>query len=127
LNLAVGSDGESYLRQRGEQLHQALQRTGQLARDGALPDASIIDGSLKIAPLDNQELDEALLLNRQVYGMLPRIKITDLLVEVDGWTEFTRHFTHLKTGAEAPDRELLLAAILADGINLGVARMAVQM
>jgi len=124
LGLAIDGDCEAYLRQRGERLHQALKKTAQLARDGALPDASIINGVLKIAPLDNQEPDEALLLNRQVYGMLPRIKITDLLVEIDEWTGFTRHFTHLKSGAAAQDRELLLAAILADGINLGVARMA---
>jgi TnpA family transposase len=29
--------------------------------------------------------------------MLPHVKITDLLMEVDRWTCFTRHFTHLKT------------------------------
>ncbi len=124
LGLAVDGDCESYLRRRSEQLHQALQKTGQLAKDGGLPDASIINGVLKIAPLDNQEPDEAMLLNRQVYALLPRIKITDLLVEIDEWTGFTRHFTHLKSGAAPQDRELLLAAILADGINLGVARMA---
>ena len=37
---------------------------------------------------------------RQAYSILPRIKITDLLVEVDGWTGFSRHFTHLRTGEE---------------------------
>jgi TnpA family transposase len=124
LDLAVHGDCESYLRLRGELLNQELQKTEQLAKNGTLPDASIVDGVLKIVPLEAHEPDEALLLNRQVYGMLPRIKITDLLVEIDEWTGFTRHFTHLKSGGTAKDRELLLAAILADGINLGVARMA---
>ena len=105
-------------------MHDELQKTARLARSGGLPDASIVNGTLKIAPLENQEPDEALLLNRQVYAMIPRIKITDLLVEIDEWTGFTRHLTHLKSGALAGDRELLLAAILADGINLGLARMA---
>jgi hypothetical protein len=55
---------------------------------------------------------------------LPRIKITDLLVEVDAWTDFSRHFTHLRDGAVAKDRTALLTAVLADAINLGLTRMA---
>lgn len=52
-------------------------------------------GVLKITPLDNQESEEAELLTRQAYGLMPRIKITDLLTEVDGWCDFGRHFTNL--------------------------------
>jgi hypothetical protein len=55
---------------------------------------------------------------------LPHIKITELLLEVDSWTGFTRHFTHLKTGSIARDKTLLLTTILADGINLGLTKMA---
>ena len=40
------------------------------------------------------------------------------------WTGFTRHFTHLKTDELAKDKTLLLTAILADGINLGLTKMA---
>ena len=61
---------------------------------------------------------------RQAYALLPHVKITDLLLEVDRWTGFGRHFTHLKTGQPCEDRTLLLTAILADGINLGIAKMA---
>ncbi|OPE24046.1 hypothetical protein APB04_33255 [Pseudomonas aeruginosa] len=42
--------------------------------------------------------------------LLPRIKITELLMDVDDWTGFSRHFTHLKDGAEAKDRTLLLSS-----------------
>jgi TnpA family transposase len=56
--------------------------------------------------------------------MLPHLKITDLLLEVDRWTDFTRHFTHLKTGDSPKDRVLLLTAVLADAINLGLGKMA---
>jgi hypothetical protein len=59
-----------------------------------------------------------------MYGLLPRVKITDLLLEVDRWTNFTRHFTHLKKGEPAVDRSLLLTAILADAFNLGLEKMA---
>ena len=37
------------------------------------------------------------LLIDQTAMLLPHIKITELLMEVDEWTGFTRHFTHLKT------------------------------
>src|SRR5256885_9657979 len=56
--------------------------------------------------------------------LLPHVKITELLMEVDEWTGFTRHFTHLKTGDTAKDKTLLLTTILADGINLGLTKMA---
>ncbi len=45
-------------------------------------------------------------------------------MDVDDWTGFSRHFTHLKDGAEAKDRTLLLSAILGDAINLGLTKMA---
>ncbi len=60
----------------------------------------------------------------QTARLLPRVKITELLLEVDAWTDFTRHFTHLKTGARAMDKTLLLTTILADAINLGPTKMA---
>jgi pimeloyl-ACP methyl ester carboxylesterase len=46
---------------------------------------------------------------------MPRVRLTDLLVEVDSWTGFTRHFTHLKTGEPSKDLKPILAAILALG------------
>jgi TnpA family transposase len=64
------------------------------------------------------------LLKSQTYGLLPHVKITDLLLEVDRWTNFTRHFTHLKSAEPAADRSLLLTAILADAFNLGLEKMA---
>ena len=56
--------------------------------------------------------------------LLPHVKITDLLLEVDEWTGFSRHFTHLKTGVPAKDPALLLTTLLADGLNLGLTKMA---
>jgi TnpA family transposase len=124
LPLAIELDAEKYLFQRSELLHAEFLRVDRLAQAKELPDASITDGVLKITPLDNQESDEAELLTRQAYGLLPRIKITDLLMEVDSWCDFGRHFTNLRSGDAVSDRELLLTAILADGINLGLTRMA---
>ncbi len=62
--------------------------------------------------------------SQKVYEQMPRVRLTDLLVEVASWTGFTQHFTHLKTGEPAKDLEPILAAILADGTNLGLSKMA---
>jgi TnpA family transposase len=124
LPLAIELDAEKYLAQRSELLHAEFLRVDRLAQADALPEASVTHGVLKITPLDNQESDEAELLTRQAYGLMPRIKITDLLTEVDGWCDFGRHFTNLRSGDAVSDRSLLLTAILADGINLGLTRMA---
>ncbi|MGE5294833.1 MAG: Tn3 family transposase [Solirubrobacterales bacterium] len=124
LGIAAELDCKAYLERRTAELRAEMLHVEGLAKAGALPDASITDGVLKITPLDNQEPEEAESLNRQAYAILPRIKITDLLVEVDEWTGFTRHFTHLRSGEATKDRSLLLTAILADGINLGLTRMA---
>lgn len=124
LPLAVESDPGKYPAQRTVVLHAEFQRVDRLAQAKALPEAFVIDGVLKISPLDNQESGEAELLIRQAYGLMPRIKITDLLTEVDSWCDFGRHFTNLRSGDAVSDRALLLTAILADGINLGLTRMA---
>jgi hypothetical protein len=51
--------------------------------------------SLKISPIEHNVPKEADALKEALYGMLPHVKITDLLMKVDHWTGFTRHFVHL--------------------------------
>lgn len=68
--------------------------------------------------------DAAQALIYQTSSMLPHIKITELLLEVESWTGFSSYFTHLKSGDIAKDKILLLSAILADAINLGLSKMA---
>jgi TnpA family transposase len=123
LPLAVTADWDTYLRQRSEPLHTALLTVNGLAERGELPDASLSDGVLKITPLTNLVPPEAEALMRQAYALLPRIKITELLVEVDTWTDFTRHFSHLRHGTVVKERTPLLTVVLADAINLGLTRM----
>jgi len=89
-----------------------------------MPDVLIVEGRLKIKALENSITDEAVDLMRQAYALLPRVKITDLLIEVDCWCDFTRHFLHLKSEKLTKNKVLVLTAVLADAINLGVTRMA---
>ncbi len=91
----------------------------RLAKDNELPDAILTESGLKITPLDSAVPNTAQALIDQTSQLLPRIKITELLMDVDDWTGFSRHFTHLKDGAEAKDRTLLLSAILAMRLTSG--------
>ena len=89
-----------------------------------MPDVTIDKGALKIAPIAKSTPPEADALTARLYAMLPRIRVTDLLAEVAGWTLFPDCFTHLRTGETAADGRILMAALLADGLNLGLTRMA---
>ena len=94
------------------------------AKDNELPDAILTESGLKKSPAGCGGAGSNAGADRQTSQLLPRIKITELLMDVDDWTGFSRHFTHLKDGAEAKDRTLLLSAILGDAINLGLTKMA---
>jgi hypothetical protein len=118
LPLAVATDCDLYLRERLELLEQQLATVNRMAAVNDLPDAIITTASgLKITPLDPAVPDAAQVLIDKTAMILPHLKITELLMEVDEWTDFTRHFTHLKTGDTAKDKTLLMT-ILADAINL---------
>ena len=126
LPLAVMTDCEQYLSERLSLLERRLDSVNRLASANNLPDAIITESGLKVTPLDAAVPDTAQALIDQVSTLLPQVKITELLLEVDTWTDFTRHFTNLKTGDVAKDKTLLLTAILSDAINLGLTKMTVS-
>jgi len=120
----IPADFPTYLAERKEELHRQLSTVEQLLREEKLPDVRLVKGELVITPLVKAVPDEVDALTRQAYDLLPRIKLPDLLLEVDSWAPFSRHFTHLQTGEPPKDRTALFAALLADAINLGLTKMA---
>ncbi|MFM9921335.1 Tn3 family transposase [Lacisediminihabitans sp. H27-G8] len=125
LGLPIAADVDQFLGARMALLKQQLVAVESLAAAGELPDAAMTAaGHLRISPLTNMVPDEADALIRASYGLLPHVKITELLLEVDQWTGFSTHFTHLKSGQPPKDTSLLLSAVLSDAINLGLRKMA---
>ena len=124
LPVAVSPIWDTHLEERRALLHDKLALVTALARISHLPDARSDGGELKITPLKAATPPEADIARNAAYDLLPWIRITDLLLEVDRWTGFSACFTHQRTGRPADERTVLLATVLADGINLGLTRMA---
>jgi TnpA family transposase len=124
LPVAVDPDFERFIESRRALLDARLAAVDAKATGGLLPDVSIEKGMLKIAPIEKSTPPEAEALAARLYAMLPRIRVTDLLSEVARLTLFTDCFTHLRSGEAVADPRILMAGLLADGLNLGLTRMA---
>ena len=122
--LAMPFEPELWLADRKSRLADGLERLARAARAGAIPGGSIEGGVLKIDRLTAAVPDEADAMVLDLYNRLPEIRITDLLLEVDDEIGFTEAFTHLRTGVPCKDRVGMLNVLLAEGLNLGLSKMA---
>jgi len=76
-------------------LKSELDKVDSLIQKGKLSDVTIKKNSFHVKPHKATDTPvEANSLIREIYQAMPRIKITDLLVEVDGITHFTDQFMH---------------------------------
>ncbi|MBL5829230.1 Tn3 family transposase [Serratia fonticola] len=78
--------------------------------------------SLTISSLDKLDEPPALIrLSSRVRQLLPPVDLTELLLEIDARTGFTREFSHVsESGARAEDLHISLCAVmLAEACNIG--------
>ena len=122
--LAMPFEPDTWLADRKARMSDALRRLARAAKAGAIPGGSIEDGVLKIDRLTAAVPEEADAMVLDLYKRLPDIRVTDLLLEVDDEVGFTEAFTHLHTGVPCKDRIGLLNVLLAEGLNLGLSKMA---
>jgi hypothetical protein len=120
------STGDQRLAEREADLERLLARVNRQlsARNSPL---RLEDGHLILTPLDAEERPARVeALANAIGERLPKVNITDLLIEVDRWVRFSEHFTHA-TGKEARSSHFLLylyACLLAQAGNFGLAQMA---
>jgi hypothetical protein len=118
-------DGTDCLRDREDELNRLLDRVEVLLAKGG--DAQMECDALVVSPLEAEERPESTAeLERLVDERLPLVELSELLIEVDGWTRFSDDFEHTG-GTEPRSHELrshLYAAVLAQACDLGPVGMA---
>jgi len=123
--LALPDQAPDYLADRQQQMaDKVAQLEANLARyPGLKVDAQ---GHLHLTKFETDVPPEAKALRQRLYQMLPRIALADLLIEVEGWTGFLRHLTHLSQGqpAEGERKMILIATLMGQGMNQPLTRMA---
>ena len=123
-SLPVAASPHDWLAERRFALDEGLRRLAATARAGAITGESIEDSVLRVERTETAVPDGAADLVADLYRQMPEARITDILLEVDDATRFTEAFTHLRTGEPCRDRIGLLNVLLAEGINLGLRKMA---
>ena len=124
MSLSMPLEPEAWIEDRKQRLEDGLHRLAMAVNNGTLPGDVIEDGRLRVERLEADVPAEADSLILDLYRRLPEVRITDILMDVDNDTGFTDAFTHLRTGAPCKDRLGLLNVILAEGLNLGLSKMA---
>ena len=118
-------DGTDRLREREQELSGLLDRVEALLARGG--DVRMEGNDLVVSPLEAEEKPEGTAeLERIIDERLPLVELSELLIEVDGWTRFSDDFEHAG-GTEPRGHELqthLYASVLAQACNLGPVRMA---
>jgi Tn3 transposase DDE domain len=122
--LDLPATAEEWLETRGRELDRRLKRFAQRLQRGQLEGVEMRDERLRVAALKAVAPAEAEALADRLDAMMPRVRITELLHEVNRATGLAAAFTNIRTGEACDNENALLAAILADSTNLGLARMA---
>lgn len=122
--LAVPLNAAEWVADRRLALGQALEAVGRAAQCGPLGGGVIEGGRLRVDRLEARAPAGADELVLDLHRRMPVVRITDLLMDVDEATGFTDAFTDLRTGSVCRDRIGVLSVVLADGLNLGLKKMA---
>ncbi|WP_377863537.1 Tn3 family transposase [Bacillus sp. R86525] len=122
--LSVSLSYEDYLTERTSSLNERLKWLS--ANFNKLDGVSLEKGKLSISRLEKDAPEEAKKFSASLYQMLPRIKLTDLLMDVAYITGFHEQFTHASNNRK-PDKEetiIIMATLLGMGMNIGLSKMA---
>ena len=123
-DLKLPATAEAWIADRSRELDRRLKRFADGLARGEVEGVAFKDGKLSISPVRADESAAAKDLAARIDALMPRVRITELLHEVARATAFPQAFLNVRTGESQDNENALLAAILADGSNLGLARMA---
>lgn len=129
LNLPANAEQRIYLRQAElQELYGQFDRFFDKTKSSETEKITVRmeKGELIVSKLPGEDLTpSSQALKEEIINRLPEIELTDLLIEVDGWTNFSRYFVH-PNGSEPRGPDTLqhcYASILAQSCNFGLMQM----
>lgn len=122
--LTVSPFFNEYIRERTASLNNRLKWFER--NMGQIKGISFENGNFSVSKLEKNTPAEAEYLSSRLYKLLPRIKLTDLLIDIAHITGFHEEFFHASTGKKPDKNETisLMAALIAMGTNIGFTKMA---
>ncbi|MCB2295920.1 Tn3 family transposase [Clostridium algoriphilum] len=122
--LTVSNNYEEYIQERKDTLLQRIKWVNENVQ--TLEGVSLLNGEIHVKRLEKNTPEEAKDYSKSIYKMLPKIKLTNLLIEVASWTKFDDQFTHASTGKSPNDdeKDIIMATLIAMGTNIGLSKMA---
>jgi TnpA family transposase len=123
--ISLPEEGKGHLKDLNCQLDAEMTQFMETLKHN--PNVRLVDERIVLSPLEAQEQSKRLkMLKSLVNQCLPKINLTDLLIEVDLLTGFSDHLVH--TGGHQPRSQettlYLYAALLSQACNLGPKAMA---
>lgn len=122
----TSANGEQRLAERKAELERLMAKVNQqLSRRGG--PLRLEQGKIVLTPFEAEDRPaSADALADAINERLPRVDITDILIEVDSWIKFSEHFKHASNGESCSGDSLLYlyACLLAQAGNFGFAQMA---
>ncbi|EAD4778670.1 Tn3 family transposase, partial [Listeria monocytogenes] len=123
-NIAVNVSFEQYIQERCETLNTKLQWISK--NIDKVESINIEKQKIHIERLQADTPEEARNFSLSLYNMLPRVKLTDLLMEVAEWTGFDESFVHASSNQppKGEEKSIVMASLMAMGTNIGLTKMA---
>lgn len=123
-NIAVNVSFEQYIQERCETLNTKLQWISK--NIDKVESINIEKQKIHVERLQADTPEEARNFSLSLYNMLPRVKLTDLLMEVAEWTGFDESFVHASSNQppKGEEKSIAMASLMAMGTNIGLTKMA---
>lgn len=123
-NIAVNVSFEKYVQERGEILNTKLQWISK--NIDKVESINIEKQKIHVERLQADTPEEGRNFSLALYNMVPRDKLTDLLMEVAEWTGFEESFVHASSNQppKGEEKSIVMATLMAMGTNIGLTKMA---
>jgi hypothetical protein len=125
--LNVPVDGKKWLEEKKVELLKLISHINKLlSNKDNKAGIRLENGKIVVSRIEAEDMPQsAIELEKEISKRLPKVDITDVVIEVDSWTNFSNCFEHA-AGGEPRTKEFLInlyASILAQACNFGLDQM----